>query len=146
MSDFDKQVMQVLEGYKAAVLAKDVDAFIKLYSQNVRVFDAWGVWCHQGVMEWRQVVEQWFASLGEESVAVSMEEIQITGAQEWALLSAIVTYAGMSLAGERLRAMQNRLTWGMSREGGSWRIVHEHTSAPIGFDDMKAILERNSAT
>jgi len=143
MSDFDDQIVQVLEGYKAAVLAKDVDAFIDLYSQNVRVFDAWGVWSHQGAMAWRQVVEQWFASVGEESVAVSMEDIQITGAQEWALISAVVTYAGISPTGEKLREMQNRLTWGLAREGGHWRIVHEHTSAPIGFDDLKAILERN---
>ncbi|WP_266171612.1 YybH family protein [Dyella subtropica] len=143
MSDFDSQIMQVLEGYKAAVLAKDVDAFIKLYDQDVRVFDAWGTWSYQGAAAWRQIVQQWFASLGEESVAVSMEDVHVTGAKDMAVISAMVTYAGISSTGERVRAMQNRLTWAMSRMGDSWGIVHEHTSAPIDFDDLKAILERN---
>jgi uncharacterized protein (TIGR02246 family) len=143
MSDFDSQVMQVLAGYQAAVLAKDVEAFIKLYAQDVRVFDAWGAWSYQGAGAWRQVVRQWFDSLGEESVVVTMDEVQVTGTRDFAVVSVIVTYAGVSPAGERLRAMQNRLTWAISLMGDGWKIVHEHTSAPIGFDDLKAILARD---
>ena len=51
-----------------------------------------------------------------------------------------------SAEGETLREMQNRLTWGMRRSGPAMRIVHEHTSAPLGFEDMKAILQRNPST
>ncbi|GLQ87282.1 YybH family protein [Dyella flagellata] len=143
MSDFDSQVMQVLAGYQAAVLAKDVEAFIKLYDQDVRVFDAWGTWSYQGLGAWRQVAQQWFDSLGEESVVVNMEEVRVNGTRDFALISALVTYTGVSSTGERLRAMENRLSWGLSFMGDGWKIVHEHTSAPIDFDDMKAILERD---
>lgn len=41
MNEPEKPVIQVLDAYKAAVAAKDVDAFVALYDQDVRVFDLW---------------------------------------------------------------------------------------------------------
>jgi hypothetical protein len=38
--------------------------------------------------------------------------------------------------------MHNRLSWVLRTSGHVLRIAHEHTSAPIGFEDMKAILKR----
>jgi ketosteroid isomerase-like protein len=35
-----------------------------------------------------------------------------------------------------------RVTWSLARRESAWKIVHEHTSAPIGFKDLKAILQR----
>ena len=57
-------------------------------------------------------------------------------------MSAVVTYAGVSAQGQELRAMQNRITWVLKTSGHVLRIVHEHTSAPVGFEDTKAILKR----
>ena len=41
--------------------------------------------------------------------------------------------------------MQNRISWVLRTSGHVLRIVHEHTSAPIGFTDMKAMLQRDPA-
>jgi ketosteroid isomerase-like protein len=41
--------------------------------------------------------------------------------------------------------MQNRFTWALRRKRASWSIVHEHTSTPIGFSDLKGILQRGVA-
>lgn len=41
-----------------------------------------------------------------------------------------------------LRSIQNRLTWVLMRREQTWRIVHEHTSAPIGIEDLNAIARR----
>jgi ketosteroid isomerase-like protein len=145
MSEIEKPLSQIIESYKSAVLAKDVNAFIRLYDLNVRVFDAWGVWSYEGSARWQTAVEGWFTSLGEEKVKVTFDEVQSSVAREFAIVSAIVTYAGLSARGEPLRAMQNRLTWGLRTSGHVLRIVHEHTSAPIGFDDQKAMLQRGTA-
>ncbi len=142
MSDTEKQVQQVLEGYKSAVAAKDVEAFMHVYDANVRVFDAWGVWSYEGASAWRVAVEGWFTSLGAESVRVTFEDVQVIAEKESAFVSAIVTYAGLSAEGQELRAMQNRISWALKTRGHVLRVVHEHTSAPVGFDDMKAILHR----
>jgi ketosteroid isomerase-like protein len=113
-----------------------------LYHPTVRVFDAWGVWSYEGADAWRIAVEGWFASLGSEKVKVTFAEVQSTAEPGSAVVTAIVTYAGESAQGEPLRAMQNRVTWALKTIGHVPRIVHEHTSAPLGFDDSKGILQR----
>jgi ketosteroid isomerase-like protein len=145
VSEVDKPIAQILESYKAAVLARDADAFMRLYDADVRVFDTWGVWSYEGAESWRRAVEAWFTSLGAERVKVTFEDVRSTQGRDVAIVSAVVTYAGVSAQGEPLRAMQNRITWGLKTIGHVPRIVHEHTSAPVGFDDMKAILQRPSA-
>ena len=142
MADVDKSVARVIESYQAAVLAKDAAALMHLYHPQVRVFDAWGVWSYEGAPAWQRAVEAWFGSLGTERVKVSFDDVQASGGPEFAHLSAIVTYAGQSAQGEPLRAMQNRLSWVLKTSGHVRRIVHEHSSAPIGFEDMRAILHR----
>jgi ketosteroid isomerase-like protein len=142
MSDTEKEVRRVIGSYEAAVFARDVEAFMRLYHPAVRVFDTWGVWLYEGAPSWQIAVEGWFASLGSERVKVRFAEVQIAGDQALATVSAIVTYAAESVDGEPLRSMQNRITWVLRESGHVFRIVHEHTSAPIGFADSKAILAR----
>lgn len=145
MSDVEKNIHRVIESYKAAVLAADTEAFMRLYHAEVRVFDAWGVWLYEGEPSWRRAVEAWFMSLGSERVRVSFSEVRIVAGQPVATASAIVTYAAESSQGEALRSMQNRITWVLRESGHVLRIVHEHSSAPIGFEDSKAILKRADA-
>jgi len=145
VSDVDKQITRVMDSYAAAVFAKDVDAFMRLYHPAVRVFDTWGVWLYQDARSWRTAVEGWFASLGSERVRVTFAEVQTSGEQALATTSAIVTYAAESAQGESLRSMQNRITWVLRETGHILRIVHEHSSAPIGFEDSKAIFTRQPA-
>ena len=142
MSDTEKSIARILETYKAAVFARDVDALMRLYDPGVRVFDAWGVWSYEGSAAWQGAVEGWFTSLRTERVKVNFEDVQTVEGRDVALVSAIVTYAGISAQGEPLRSMQNRITWVLRTTGRVPRIVHEHSSAPIGFDDSKAILQR----
>ena len=144
MSDTEKQVQQVLEAYKSAVRAKDVEAFMRVYDPSVRVFDTWGVWSYEGASAWRVAIEGWFTSLGAEGVRVAFEDVQIIADKESAFVSAIVTYTGVSAEGEELRATQNRISWALKTRGHVLRVVHEHTSAPVGFDDMKAMLHRKA--
>ena len=142
MSDPEKSIAQILESYKSAVHAKDVEAFIRLYDPSVRVFDAWGVWSYEGAASWRSAVQGWFTSLASETVKVTFDDVQISAGKELAIVSAIARYASVSAQGEQLRAMENRLSWGLRLTGHVFRIIHEHTSAPVGFDDMKAIAHR----
>ncbi len=146
MSDIEKEIHRVIESYKAAVLAADANAFMRLYHPTVRVFDTWGVWLYEGAPAWQRAVEGWFTSLGSERVRVSFSEVQVLAGEPVTALDAIVTYAAESAQGEPLRSMQNRITWVLRETGHVLRIVHEHTSAPVGFEDSKAILARAPAS
>jgi len=57
----------------------------------------------------------------------------------------MVTYSARSAQGEEDRSMQSRITRILQTSAHVLRIVHERTSAPIGFTDMKAILERKTS-
>ena len=144
MSDAERSVARIIESYKSAVHARDVGAFMALYDPSVRVFDTWGVWSYENAESWQRAIEGWFASHPTEKLKVSFDDVNISSGREFAVVSAIVTYAGLSAQGEALRAMQNRLTWALKTSGHVLRIVHEHTSAPVGFEDAKAILQRPS--
>lgn len=142
MNDPEKQVLQALDTYKSAVLDKDAETFMQLYDPEVRVFDTWGVWSYEGAAAWRVAVEGWFSSLGNESVQVTFEDVKIVAEPGFSSMSAFARYAAFSAEGQELRSMQNRITWVLKSHGQGLRVVHEHTSAPIGFEDTQAILQR----
>ena len=134
---------QMLEAYAAAVRAKDVDAFLDLYADGVRNFDLWNVWSYDGKAELREMVAEWFGSLGDdEEVVVEWEDVRAQAGEDVAGLSAFLTYSAVSPTGEKLRSMNNRLTWLLRKDGdGAWKIAHEHTSAPVG-EGGKVLLRR----
>jgi ketosteroid isomerase-like protein len=142
MIEIDPRIVRVCDGYKRAVYDKDADSFLSLYHKEARVFDTWGIWSYENVEERKKVIEDWFSSLGDERVKVTIDRMRAVVAQDLATLSARAIYAALSAKGVELRAMQNRLTWVLRPEGGVWTIVHEHTSVPIGFSDLKGMLER----
>ncbi len=44
MNELEQPIARMFGAYEAAVLAKDVDAFVALYDQDVCVFDMRGQW------------------------------------------------------------------------------------------------------
>jgi uncharacterized protein (TIGR02246 family) len=133
----------MLTAYAAAVRAKDVEAFLDLYADDVRNFDLWGVWSYDGKDALREMVAEWFGSLpDDEVVAVKFDEVRTETGSDTAALSAFTTFAAVTSDGTELRSMNNRLTWILRRQpDGAWKIAHEHTSAPVG-DEGKVNLRR----
>ena len=137
--------VQLLERYRAAVYARDVDALVALYAEDVRVFDMWNSWEYAGAAAWRAVVAGWFGSLGSDRVAVEFDEVQSQVLGDLAVVHAFVTYRGLSAQGAQLRSMHNRLTLVCRRtdvHGGSWQIVHEHSSSPADLETGRVVLGR----
>ena len=132
----------MLEAYAAAVRAKDVDAFLALYADDVRTFDLWSVWSYDGKDALRAMVAEWFGSVGDDQIVVEYDEVRTQPGEDVAGLSAFLTFRGLSAEGEELRSMNNRLTWVLRKDAdGSWKIAHEHTSAPAG-EGGKVVLRR----
>jgi ketosteroid isomerase-like protein len=134
--------LTALAKYAQAVLGKDVDAFVALYDEDVHVFDMWGAWSLRGIAAWREMAAGWFASLGDERVVVTFDSEGATEAGDLAVGHAILTYTAIAPDGTELRSLSNRATMALRRKGDVWKIVHEHTSAPIDHASQKAILRR----
>jgi len=138
----DSAVRSVLDGYRAAVFAQDVDAFVALYDAELQVFDMWGQWSHRGLAAWRTMGAQWFGSLGTERVVVDFSDVHTIVSPELAVAHAFVTYTAIDVGGAKLRSLDNRMTLALKPRGGAWKIVHEHSSSPIDFETTKAIFKR----
>ncbi len=142
MNELEKQVRKVFEGYKAAVFAKDVEAFLSHYTEDIHIFDLWEKWSYAGIQAWRGMVADWFGSLGDEKVVVDFDDVQITGSDDVAVAHAYITYKALSVDGQELRSMNNRLTLALKRTNDGCKIFHQHSSAPIDGDTLKVMFKR----
>jgi len=136
------EIQSLFDTYKSAVLHKDIDTFISIFDDNVRIFDMWE-WTYDGITPWREMVNGWFSSLSNsEQVVVTFDDIRIQAAGEMAVATACARFAAVSEKGEELRYLQNRLTWVVRKKEGAWKIIHEHTSGPVDDSTMKVRLQR----
>jgi len=137
----ENPVQQLLDAYTAAVYAKDIDAFMAIYDENIGVFDMWGTsWMYQGAQSWRGVAEEWFRGLGDERIVVDIENMQVRPTAQMAFVSAFVKYTALSPEGKPLRWLQNRMTCVLEPKNGVWKITHEHTSTPADHSSLKISL------
>jgi ketosteroid isomerase-like protein len=144
MKDIDDAIAKLQQKYISAVATRNAGALIQLYDPKVRVFDAWGVWEYNKAESWQVAIEGWLASNPSEKLQVKFTDSITIGSLELASMTAIVTYASIAPDGSETNSMQNRITWVVKTSSHNLRIVHEHTSAPIGFEDMKAILKKQA--
>jgi uncharacterized protein (TIGR02246 family) len=138
----NEAIGELLEKYKTAVYAKDVEAFLALFEPDARIFDMWVEWSYDGIDSWRAMVTQWFDALNSERDVVEFHDVRTKLSGDMAAVEAFVQFTAVSAEGKKLRSMQERLTWTLVRKGGAWRIAHQHTSGPIDFKTMKVILQR----
>ena len=129
-----------LQAYAAAAWDRDTERFLRLYADDVVVFDAWDKDEYRGLGQWTPVVEQWFSSLGDERVEVSFNDVRGVDGGDAAFASARVTYAGISPEGKRLRSVTNRFTVALKLSQGRWEAAHEHSSLPVDAETGKAVF------
>ena len=144
MTDAHRPVHQMLAAYQAAVLARDVEAFVALFADDVHIFDMWGQWSHDGIAAWRAMATGWFGSLGDERVVVEADDVRTTVSGDMATLTAFLTFRAMAADGRELRSMNNRLSWVLREQAGRWKVVQEHTSIPIDGATGKGLFKRQA--
>jgi len=79
---------------------------------------------------WRKMAASWLGSLGTGPRVVEFADIQVTTSPIWPS-PRDRTFRAVNLDGQKLREMQNRLTWVLKYRPGGWKVVHQHTSAPL---------------
>lgn len=125
--------------YNRAAWDKDIESMIGLYDDNVLIYDMWTNGYQTGLTEWSGVIKDWLGSLGEERVKVTFEMIEIHESGDLGFGTALITYEAIAPDNTILRNMKNRLTIGLQKKGDVWKVIHQHTSAPID-SELVAIL------
>ena len=127
-------VQEVLENYKTSVSERDVEKFLRSYSEKIDLYDCWTKWECNGLKEWRKSVESWFQELSEEglNLKVTFSDMSIEEGESVAFAKCAITYAAyVQSSSEIVRQITNRFTFGLCKVDESWQIVHEHSSLPI---------------
>jgi len=136
------EIEEFFKRYKSAVYGKDVEALAHLYAAEVCVYDLWGEWSIVGVDAWTSMIREWFGSLGTEHVVVDFSDTHMSQADSLAFATAFVIYKAVSIDDKEIRSLQNRLTWVLEKRNDGWKIIHEHTSAPVNPETGKAIFKK----
>jgi ketosteroid isomerase-like protein len=132
------QIRNFFSLYKQFAWEKDSEGMINLYDDHVVVFDMWNkMYCSNA--EWSDIIKQWLGSLKDERVNVMFEMITIQSGENTSFASALIRYQAISVDNKILRSMTNRITLGFTKTENIWKVIHQHTSAPID-SDLKAIL------
>lgn len=134
-----KKIQDYFTVYKQTAWNKDIEGMIRLYDDNVVIYDMWTNGYQIGIVEWANEINEWLGSLGEENVNVNFEMVQIHESDNVGFASALVTYQAISSGNTILRSMKNRITIGFHKTGNDWKVIHQHTSAPVNAE-LQAIL------
>jgi ketosteroid isomerase-like protein len=135
-----KKIQDFFTIYKQSAWDRDTKSMVGLYHHNVVIFDMWKQGYQKGLKEWSGVIQNWFGSLGEENVNVIFEMVDIHESGHVGFASALITFQAISIDKTILRSMRNRITVGFIKENDAWKVIHQHTSAPINAD-LGAMLD-----
>ncbi|REG92978.1 nuclear transport factor 2 family protein [Flavobacterium aquicola] len=134
-----KNIQDYFTIYKQSVWEKNTQSLIELYHDNVVIFDMWEHGYQTGITAWSAAIKDWLGSLGEERVNVIFEMIEIHEGDNAGFGSAVITFQAISATNTIIRSMRNRITVGFAKENEQWKVIHQHTSAPIN-SSLEAIL------
>jgi ketosteroid isomerase-like protein len=135
------EIKDFFEIYQNAAWSKDTKSMINLYSEQCVIFDMWDQGYNSNSSEWKKIIIDWLGSLDDEKVKVDFEMVKIHQSDNIGFASALIQFQAISSKGIVLRRMKNRITLGFKNSEDGWKVIHQHTSAPIKSDDITAILD-----
>ena len=135
-----ERIQDYFKIYKQSAWEKDLESMIGLYDENVVIFDMWNQGYRTGLKEWSTVIKDWLESLDEEKVNVIFEMIKIHESDSVGFANALITFQAISNENAIVRSMKNRITLGFIKQNNVWKVIHQHTSAPIN-SNLEGILD-----
>jgi ketosteroid isomerase-like protein len=83
------------------------------------------------VMEIRTLIERWAKAVREKPVAFAFHDVDVTAGEDVAFATAVGTCVNIDPSCKR-EPLEFRLTMGLRKIDGRWRVMHEHHSLPAG--------------
>lgn len=132
------EIQTLIDNYRQAVVAKDIDRIMSFYGEDIVSFDAVKALQFRGKAAYRA---HWHACMemcpGPHQF--DFEHINIVADEHIAFAHWLAHCGGTNDKGE-IQACWMRGTAGYRREAGQWRIVHEHWSAPFDMQSGAALF------
>ncbi|MBN2979590.1 YybH family protein [Pseudomonas lactucae] len=124
----------LIEQWKHAVLARDIDRIVSYYADDIVSFDAVTALQFKGKAAYRA---HWAACMEHcpGPGIFEFHELRIVQAQD----SAFAHWLAHCGGGDKTCWM--RVTAGYQRFNGEWKVVHEHWSAPFDMEKGTALFD-----
>ena len=133
-------VQSVFTRYIEAVKASDADALLSLYADDVHVYDLMEPFERHGKESGREMIAAWLGNK-DETQDCTIEDLVTEESGDLAVARGSIRYE-VTMADGAHHGMWNRGTWVLRRIAGDWKIITEHTSVPLGAEDMQPVYER----
>jgi len=119
------QIKALIEAWADAVRRHDLPAILADHERDIVMFDVPPPLQSRGMDAYRKTWDLFF-KFHDPGQAFNIEELEITAGDDVAFAVAIMRCAG----GSTPEGFPFRLTVGLRRIDGDWRITHEHHSVP----------------
>lgn len=138
------RIRDILDQYTEAVWNKDVEAFLALYDDNIRDYDAWEQWEYAGIHEFRTLPVNWFRESEGHRVKVTFMYPEIHQSGHLAAVWSQVVYSAYDERDRLKHFISNRMTLVLEKPGNDWKIIHEHTSVPVDQETGQGVFKNHS--
>jgi uncharacterized protein (TIGR02246 family) len=128
LSRHQTEILALIERWTAAVRNEDRAAIRENHDADMLMFDVPPPFQSRGLDAYMATWETFFSTV-EKPVAFDFHDIEITAGEEVAFASAVGSCVYFTSKGKR-EPLQFRLTMGLRKVGGRWRVTHEHHSVP----------------
>jgi ketosteroid isomerase-like protein len=126
----DSQIKAIVEAWAEAVRRHDLTGILAHHDQDLVMFDVPPPLQSKGMAEYKKTWDLFF-KYHKPSQAFDIEELAVTAGADVAFAVAIMRCGSGTFAGPAGKdGFLFRLTIGLRRVEGDWRIVHEHHSVP----------------
>ena len=128
LSDDERAIRALIERWAAAVRNEDRATIAAHHDPDMLMFDVPPPFLSRGLDAYMATWETFF-SMVEKPIAFDFRDIEITAGTDVAFATAIGNCVNIDSKGRR-EPLQFRLTMGLRKIDGGWRIMHEHHSLP----------------
>jgi len=127
--DDASQLRSLIEAWAAAIRAKDIDAVMRHYAQDVVVFDVMPPLFVRGAEAYRRNWQGWFDALDGQA-DFQFVELHLEVSDNLAYCFSVNRLRARYRDGAKHDA-QTRATVCFRKIDGRWLVVHEHASVPM---------------
>lgn len=128
LSKNQTEILALIERWTAAVRSENRDAIRQDHDADMLMFDVPPPFLSRGLDAYMATWELFFSSV-EKPIAFDFHDIEITAGEDVAFATATGNCVNIDSKGNR-EPLQFRLTMGLRKIEGQWRVMHEHHSLP----------------
>jgi uncharacterized protein (TIGR02246 family) len=124
-------IRNLIEAWASAVRAKDISGVLAQHTDDVLMFDVPPPVAVRGITAYRETWPPFFDALAEGGAAFDIVELHVTAGDRVAFATALLRCGSAEELAED-NTPRLRLTIGLRKADGAWKIAHEHHSFPAG--------------